>query len=201
VDLVILNEKETSYIQELQRSLEAMVSTSLAGGRVLQENRGRIFVLRADLLSLDERLLLQTAARVVLAARDGSLTEQVIRMRRQEQRTVHPARRQFPRHPAEAVALEAPPLEFFNGRGGFTEEGREYVIVLGKGKQTPAPWIRHCQRNWFPFPVGRGLHLVPQQPRKSAHPWSNDPVSDPSGGAISVTATVRHRESTALPIC
>jgi cyclic beta-1,2-glucan synthetase len=128
VDLVILNEKETSYIQELQVSLEGMVSTSLAGGRALQESRGRIFVLRADLLTSDERLLLQTAARAVLAARDGSLTEQVMRMRRQEQRTVHPARRQFPGTWLKKP-LEAPPWSQWPRR--FTE-GARIVIVLGK---------------------------------------------------------------------
>ena len=205
VDLVILNEKESSYTQELQRSLEAMVSTSLAGGRALQENRGRIFVLRADLLGPDERLLLQTAARAVLAARDGSLTEQVVRMRRQEQRTVHPARRQFPRHPAEAVALEATPLEFFNGLGGFSEEGREYVIVLGKGQQTPAPWINVIANESFGFQVsesGAGYTWSLNSRENQLTPWSNDPVCDPSGEAF----YIRDRDSgaiwspTALPI-
>jgi len=205
VDLVILNEKETSYIQELQVSLEAMVSTSLAGGRALQESRGRIFVLRADLLTSDERLLLQTAARAVLAARDGSLTEQVMRMRRQEQRTVHPTRRQFPRHPVEVAALEAPPLEFFNGLGGFTEEGREYVIVLGKGQRTPAPWINVIANESFGFQVsesGAGYTWSLNSRENQLTPWSNDPVSDPTGEAF----YIRDRDSgavwspTALPI-
>jgi len=205
VDLVILNEKEASYIQELQHSLEGMVSASLAGGRALQESRGRIFVLRADLLSLDERLLLQTAARAVLAAREGSLTEQVMRMRRQEQRTVHPTRRQFPRHPAEEATLETPPLEFFNGLGGFTEEGREYVIVLGKGQQTPAPWINVIANESFGFQVsesGAGYTWSLNSRENQLTPWSNDPVSDPSGEAF----YIRDRDSgaiwspTALPI-
>ena len=205
VDLVILNEKETSYIQELQVSLEAMVSTSLAGGRALQESRGRIFVLRADLLTSDERLLLQTAARAVLAARDGSLTEQVMRMRRQEQRTVLPTRRQFPRHPAEEAALEAPALEFFNSLGGFSEEGREYVIVLGKGQQTPAPWINVIANESFGFQVsesGAGYTWSLNSRENQLTPWSNDPVSDPTGEAF----YIRDRDSgaiwspTALPI-
>ncbi|HEY5513456.1 MAG TPA: glucoamylase family protein [Geomonas sp.] len=205
VDLVILNEKEASYIQELQHSLEQMVSTSLAGGRALQESRGRVFVLRADLLSLDERLLLQTAARAVLAARDGSLTEQVMRMRRQEQRTVHPARRQFPRHPAQETALETPPLEFFNGLGGFADEGREYVIVVGQGQQTPAPWINVIANESFGFQVsesGAGYTWAVNSRENQLTPWSNDPVSDTPGEAF----YIRDRDSgatwspTPLPI-
>lgn len=204
VDLVILNEKESSYIQELQRALEGMVNSSL-GGHALQENRGRIFVLRVDLLSPEERLLLQTAARAVLSARDGSLTEQVMRMRRQEQRTVHPARRQFPRHPTAETALETPPLEFFNGWGGFCEEGREYVIVLDKGRQTPAPWLNIIANESFGFQVsesGAGYTWALNSRENQLTPWSNDPVSDPSGEAF----YIRDRDSgalwtpTALPI-
>ncbi len=187
VDLVILNEKETSYIQELQRSLETLVNNSLSSGRALQESRGKIFVLRADLLTTDERLLLQTAARVVLAAQDGSLTEQVMRMRRQELRTVHPARRQFPRHPAAESVLEAPSLEFFNGLGGFAEEGQEYVIVLGPGQRTPAPWINVIANEGFGFQVsesGSGYSWSLNSRENQLTPWSNDPVSDFSGEAI-----------------
>ncbi len=187
VDLVILNEKEASYIQELQHFLEAKVSNSLSSGHALQESRGKIFVLRADLMNTDERFLLQTAARVVLSARDGSLTEQVMRMRRQELQTVHPARGQFPQHPAEEAALEAPPLEFFNGLGGFAKEGQEYVIFLGPGQRTPAPWINIIANEFFGFQVsesGGGYTWSLNSRENQLTPWSNDPVADPSGEAI-----------------
>lgn len=187
VDLVILNEQESSYIQELQHALEGMVNTSLAGSRPLQESRGRILVLRADLMTGDERLLLQTAARAVLSARDGSLTEQVVRMRRQEQRTVHPARRQLPRHPAEETVLVTPQLEFFNGFGGFAEGGREYVIILGKGLRTPAPWINVIANERFGFQVsesGAGYSWSLNSRENQLTPWSNDPVGDPPGEVL-----------------
>lgn len=205
VDLVILNERETSYIQDLQHSLEGMVSTSLASGRAFQENRGRIFVLRSDLLEPDERLLLQTAARAVLRAREGSLTEQIVRMRRMEERTVYPARRQFLRHPAEEPPLEPPPLEFFNGLGGFAENGKEYVVVLGRGQRTPAPWINVIANESFGFQVsesGAGYTWALNSRENQITPWSNDPVSDPPGEALYLC----DRESgamwspTALPI-
>lgn len=190
VDLVILNEQESSYIQDLQHALEGMVNTSLSGSRPLQESRGRIFVLRTDLMTDDERLLLQTAARVVLAARDGSLTEQIIRMRRQEQRTVHPARRQLPRHPSEETVLDLPQLEFFNGFGGFAEDGREYVIVLGKGLRTPAPWINVIANDCFGFQVsesGAGYSWSLNSRENQLTPWSNDPVGDPPGEAFYIS--------------
>ncbi len=187
VDLVILNEEKTSYIQDLQDSLEAMVSASLAGGRARQKNGGKIFVLCSDLLTADERLLLQTAARVVLRAQDGSLTEQVVRMRHMEERTVYPALRQFLRHPAEGPSLELPLLKFFNGLGGFAKNGREYVIFLGRGQRTPAPWINIIANERFGFQVsesGAGYTWALNSRENQITPWSNDPVSDPPGEAF-----------------
>ena len=32
-------------------------------------------------------------------------------------------------------------LKYFNGLGGFTEDGKEFVIYLGPDRQTPLPWI------------------------------------------------------------
>ncbi len=80
VDLVILNERHASYAQDLQTSLEALVraspSPAIAGG---EGARGSLFVLRSDLVSVETRAVLRTAARAVLLSRRGSLAEQVKR--------------------------------------------------------------------------------------------------------------------------
>ena len=39
------------------------------------------------------------------------------------------------------VSVPSRDLEFFNGLGGFAEDGREYVTILGPGQSTPAPWL------------------------------------------------------------
>ena len=52
VDLVILNEKVASYAQDLQTSLETLVRTSQSAVRHGRpETQGKVFILRADLLS------------------------------------------------------------------------------------------------------------------------------------------------------
>ena len=49
VDLVILNERSSSYIQDLHIAIETMVRTSQSRPRVgADEARGAVFVLRAD---------------------------------------------------------------------------------------------------------------------------------------------------------
>ena len=72
VDLVIVNERASSYVQDLQIAIETAVRSSQSrprfGGELAQ---GSIYVLRADLMSVEARALLQSVARVVLVARRG----------------------------------------------------------------------------------------------------------------------------------
>ena len=74
VDLVILNEQAASYAQNLQDALEAQVRASQS--RLQHEGHGpfgNVFILRGDLISAEDRTLLQTAARAVLLSRRGTL--------------------------------------------------------------------------------------------------------------------------------
>ena len=185
VDLVILNEKEITYTNELQTLLEGMVrenqsftATHGYGGQ------GEVFVLRSDQLSEEERVLLQTVARVVLLSGRGSLAEQLMRHPKPTPGFIQ----------AKAIAasnddgnepLTVPAdLEYFNGLGGFVDDGREYVIVLGKGQWTPAPWINVIANAEFGFTVselGGGCTWSLNSRMNQLTPWSNDPVSDPPG--------------------
>jgi cyclic beta-1,2-glucan synthetase len=73
-------------------------------------------------------------------------------------------------------------FEFFNGLGGFVDDGREYAIVLGKDQWTPAPWINVIANADFGFTVselGSGYTWSLNSRLNQLTPWSNDPVSDP----------------------
>jgi cyclic beta-1,2-glucan synthetase len=205
VDLVILNERPTSYAQDLQASVEALVRTSQSRPRPEGEGaRGNVFALRADLISLDVRNLLRTAARAALVSRRGSLAEQVKRLEEAVLPTAPVAARSLwrlssPLATKEVVrgrstpppAATPPPseLEFFNGLGGFTGGGREYVTILGEGQWTPAPWINVIANPSFGFHVsteGSGYTWAVNSREHQLTPWSNDPVSDRPGEAIYV---------------
>ena len=81
VDLVILNERASSYVQDLQIALETQVRASQSQPPVGEERRqGRVFVLRADLISSEARALLASVARVVLVGQRGSLADQLDRV-------------------------------------------------------------------------------------------------------------------------
>ena len=81
VDLVILNERASSYIQDLQNAIETAVRRSQSRPRFGQElAQGSVYALRADLMSVGARALLQSAARVVLIARRGTIADQIGRL-------------------------------------------------------------------------------------------------------------------------
>ncbi|MBL6613052.1 MAG: glycosyl transferase [Reyranella sp.] len=193
VDVVILNERGASYVQDLQIALETLVRTSRSRTHFGAEGEsGGIFVLRSDLISAETRALLLAVARVVLLSRRGGLKEQLDRL--QAPRGVPPpARRKLApdtgsaKPPSRVAALAA--LQFFNGLGGFSPDGREYVTVLGPGQSTPAPWINVVSNPSFGFQVaveGGGYTWSQNSRDNQLTPWSNDPVSDRPGEVLYV---------------
>ncbi len=205
VDLVILNEKPPSYEQELQGSLDDLVRASQPHGSSYRDDLpGKVILLRGDLISSQERALLQAAARAVLLSRHGTLAEQVIRSQRSDAGS-----RPFARPPHRGkdadVPLNTPDVEFFNGLGGFGDGGREYVIALGEELRTPAPWINVVANPSFGFLVsesGSGYTWSGNSRENQLTPWSNDPVTDPPGEAIYIRdeQTGAVWSPTALPV-
>ena len=186
-DVVIINEKAPSYVQELHDSLEALVRGSKL--RLSPDSggvSGKIFLLRGDLLSDQARTQLQSVARAVLLSRRGTLAEQIVRSQTAE--TEAPALLRPPRAPKrQDLPIPERALQFFNGLGGFAENGREYVVVLSEELRTPEPWINVVANPNFGFLVsesGAGFTWSLNSRENQLTPWSNDHVFDTPGEAI-----------------
>jgi cyclic beta-1,2-glucan synthetase len=188
VDLVILNDHPPSYVQDLQIALETLLRTEARRAA----GRGSVALLRADLLPAATCALLSAAARVVLVARRGPLVEQLDRADAAVRR-IAPVGRLLPASPPADKAVPAsagaqspfvPALELPNGFGGFADDGREYVVVLGPGIVTPAPWINVVANAGFGFQAsadGGGYTWAGNSQENQITPWSNDPVTDRAG--------------------
>jgi cyclic beta-1,2-glucan synthetase len=152
-DLVILNERAASYVQDLQVALETLVRASQSRPQIGEERLpGHIFVLRSDLMPAKSRALLPALARIVLVGDRGGLAEQL-----EGAPDARPYRRKPPsRRPSVSELQVSRPtagVEFFNGLGAFSEGGREYVTTLSPGQSTPAPWINVIANPEFGFQV------------------------------------------------
>lgn len=188
VDLVVLNDRMSSYVQDLQIAIESAVRAARSRPRapgIHAPAKGTIHALRSDLLHAGARAQLFSVARVILVASRGDLANQIARL---SPLSVAAPRALPPPEPAPSLPEpDLPTLEFFNGTGGFDRDGREYVTILRDGKTTPAPWINVISNPTFGFQVsaeGSG-HVWSENSRENQlTPWSNDPVTDPAGEAI-----------------
>ena len=204
-DVVIINEKAASYVQELQDSLEALVRGSQL--RLSPDSggvSGKIFLLRGDLLTPEARTQLQAVARAVLLSRRGTLAEQIVRSQYPE-----PVERALARPARGAKSPDArlpqQSLQFFNGLGGFADRGREYVISLNEGLRTPEPWVNVIANPSFGFLVsesGSGFTWSLNSHENQLTSWSNDHIFDTPAEAIYIRdeATGEVWTPTALPV-
>jgi cyclic beta-1,2-glucan synthetase len=188
VDLVILNERKSSYVQDLQVAIETMVRASQARNPIGDAvPPGRIYVLRTDLIPPETASLLAAVARIVLVAQRGSLSDQLKRLVQARVPGRFLPRRGFVDAERQTVTAGAPDLEFFNGLGGFGQGGTEYVTIFGPGQSTPAPWINVIANPAFGFQVsaeGGGYTWSANSRENQMTPWSNDPVTDRTGEAL-----------------
>ena len=184
VDLVILNEDTSGYRQPLQDQILSLIASGIEAQMV--DKPGGVFVRRLDQVSSEDRVLLQSVARVVLADEDGTLVEQL-------ERPVLPAPiiplltpARSPVHEA-SEPLPQQDLIFSNGLGGFTHDGREYIITLSAEQATPAPWVNVLANPYFGTVVsesGSAYTWVENCHEFRLTPWSNDPVTDVTGEAF-----------------
>ncbi len=205
-DLIIINEKLPSYMQDFQGSLEGLVRASqLRLSPDTGNAKGRIFLIRGDLITPQTRAQLQTFARILILGRRGNLAEQIGRTQLREP----PSRSDGNRWAQEAKRPDDPrpdlDLQFFNGLGGFDKQGREYVTILAEGLRTPEPWVNVIANPSFGFLVsesGSSFTWSINSHENQLTPWSNDHVTDYSGEVIYVRDELTGEvwSPTALPI-
>jgi cellobiose phosphorylase len=186
VDLVIWNEDHAGYRQLLQEQILGLIAAGLEAR--FTDRPGGIFLRLGDQISSEDRILFQTVSRAVLTDGRGTLWDQIHRRRAAEVPVplIRLARNRRDEIPAAAVP---PPrdLIFFNGLGGFTPDGREYVISTAHGQETPAPWVNVLANPNFGSVVSESGQAYTWS--ENAHefrltPWNNDPVGDSGGEAL-----------------
>jgi cellobiose phosphorylase len=183
VDLVIWNEDKSGYRQILQDDIASLIAGSTEAHVV--DRPGGIFVRRPEQMSDEDRILMQSVARVVLTDTGGMLADQIERRGRRE--ISMPSLVLTSGLKAEARHGQRLPLReliYANGLGGFTRDGREYVIMTSRSQRTPAPWANVLANSQFGTVVtesGLGYTWFENAHEFRLTPWYNDPVTDCSG--------------------
>ncbi|MGI1660170.1 MAG: GH36-type glycosyl hydrolase domain-containing protein [Desulfitobacterium sp.] len=87
----------------------------------------------------------------------------------------------------KALTADQEKLWFYNGLGGFSQDGKEYIVELRGGSHTPLPWLNICANEQFGFQVsttGSGYTWAGNSREHKLTTWSNDPVLDPLSEVI-----------------
>lgn len=183
VDIIIINEDASVYRQVLQEQIQGLIVSG--NGITHAQKKGHIFVRHHDQITTEDRILFETVARIIISDTRGTLDEQ-INKRIDEKRTnpFFAVNKPLATSPHE---LKIPlGLQFFNGTGGFSADGKEYIIATSKNNETPLPWINVLANPQFGCIVseqGASYTWFQNAHEYRLTPWSNDPVIDASGEA------------------
>lgn len=187
VNLVILNDQDTGYALELHSAIQRRI-TRMGVDSSLNQRDG-IFVLNTDQLAQADKVLFETVAGVILDEKNGTLAEHAQRLNSQRTRLPQFTASYAPTiDPVSTASLPLPTdLQMDNGLGGFSHDGKEYIIHLQAGQHTPHPWINVIANPQFGFLVsesGLGSTWAENSGENRLTPWRNDPVTDMPSEAI-----------------
>ncbi|MGV8921968.1 MAG: GH36-type glycosyl hydrolase domain-containing protein [Thermomonas sp.] len=167
-------------IETLKARFDAHAKQFLPPGR-----KPNSFTLAADQTAEALKTGLATVAAIVIDQGNGPLAAQVDALPTPAtgngipSATARTEPAQLQPQPASTVESG---LEFFNGHGGFADDGREYVTVIRNGLLPPMPWINVVANPEFGFTsteAGGGYAWSQNSQRNPITPWANDPISDP----------------------
>ena len=180
VDLVIWNEDHDVYRQAFQAQIQALIPQDLA------DRPGGVFLRVADQISTEDRILFQTVARIMIGNHVQTLAGFLNEEPAPKPRIPYLKKDDF----AVIHRDELPPsgeLLFFNGTGGFSVDGKEYVIEVDEKNRTPLPWVNVIANPVFGTVIsesGQSYTWTENAHELRLTPWSNDPVMDNGGEAF-----------------
>ena len=180
-DLVIVNDYPGSYYDALHDQIVGLLRDIYHS----PEHPG-VTLIRGSQLSAEELALLEAVAACAMDGELGTINQQIEAAQARAHQLAMSSTTHAPRwRPVDSVAdapYEAPDhLEFWNGTGGFADEGREYHILVDPNRLPPMPWSQVVANERFGFIVtesGGGYTWFENSRENKLTTWSNDPVSD-----------------------
>jgi cyclic beta-1,2-glucan synthetase len=177
-DLLIINEEEGGYEQLLREKLVNLIQAYSPSTANAQQ--GNVLLRSAVQIPEEDLRLMKAVAGIVLVAARGALAQQ-LGISSESVELIEPleTRTMLPDSVQPLADVE---LVFYNELGGFTPDGREYVMTLDPAMQTPLPWVNVMANPTFGTMVsesGSGFTWYGNSQRNRLTQWTNDPVLDP----------------------
>ena len=183
-DVVILNEIAVSYLDEMHVQLAGLLDSG--PWRAWQHRPGGTFLLRGDQIGADGRAVVLASASAVVSDDAGDLGAHLDR-HHDTWGDLRRARSKPAVRLGAASEPAIPPTQFWNGVGGFSADGREYLVVTGDDEGTPVPWSNVIANPEFGTIVndsGSSYTWAGNSRENRLTSCSADAVADPTSEAI-----------------
>lgn len=180
IDVVFLDGTPSGYQAAQEGNVRAFLVRE--GAAPWLHQRGGLFVLAKDRLGEAETQRLECAAEVVLFAARGGLAVQWDGLPSLPAPLPRLGRTRPPEH--ETPELREGPAEnllFTHPLGGFSPDGREYVIRSSPSLDTPAPWsnvLANPELGCIVTESSLGSTWCINAGENRLTPWRNDPTTD-----------------------
>ncbi len=142
-DLVLLNEYPSSYIKSFEDEVDFLIRYNQSPGG--KNSQGGVFHLRTSHMVKEDVENLLTLSKVIIDSQEGTIEQQINDLSASGSRspvTYLTGKKKIPSSGRD-IYPNLNHLSFFNQLGGFTDEGRAYMLNVNyrQGLYPPRPWV------------------------------------------------------------
>ena len=176
IDLVILNEEKNVY----ERYVKEAIEKEIADKNLTYLRNSRIFILNAD--EIENKEVLELKANLMIDAKLGNLKNTLLELEEEYLQKYQESKHNKNLREEtefERYELQNRNLKFKNDYGGFSEDGREYVICANE--HIPSVWCNVLTNENFGTIVTQNLGGYTWYKNSRLNritKWSNDTVMD-----------------------
>ncbi len=190
-ELLILNDHAPSYADEVHEAIIQLIESSSERG--LMNRYGGIFLHRTDKMPTEDLTLFNSVAHLKFTKKLPAVEDLINPggdiqswLRGESEEFSSPAKVEYSSNNESRQSEEE--LRYFNGFGGFSEDGKEYRIQIKIDSKTnrhifpPAPWVNIISNPDFGSLItesGAGYTWSENSRENKITTWPNDPVLDP----------------------
>lgn len=182
-DLIILDYEKNVYEQYVKEQIIQEILNMQIG--YLQNISGGIYLLNKN--EIEDEDLFKFRANIIISANKGSLYDAIKDMEdeyKSKLKNIGNERRNLnSTQEFETIRpnIDFDKLKYYNSIGGFTEDGKEYVMKINKQQNTPLPWSNVLANKNFGTVVtsNMGGYTFSKNSRLNRiSSWINTPVND-----------------------
>lgn len=188
IDLVILNEEENIYEKYVKEGIERKIQNRQLA--YMQNVKGGIFIINSK--EIQDEGILEFKANLVIDAHEGNIATVLKYMEKDYIESIKNIGNIETQEIEEQIETAGKnfvtdELKYYNEYGGFTADGREYVIRINKEHKLPTTWSHIIANQSFGTIVTEnigGFTWSRNSRLNRLSSWNNNPVIDVPSEAI-----------------